>query len=327
MNEFELIRHYFQSSCIEHEDVILGIGDDGAILSVPDGHQLVVSTDTLVAETHFLTTVDPRWVGHKALAANLSDMAAMGATPRWISLALTLPNADITWLSGFCDGFFALAKQHNVALIGGDTTKGPLSITITIQGIVPNNTALRRSGANVGDDIYITGVLGHSHFGLACLLDTNLPVTDEKKVFWQKEHHYREPKVEFSVAARQAIHAALDISDGLCADLSHILMASNVGAVIDVDCLPISPLLLEIESGNQRAVQQRSLISGEEYELCFTAAPSKRNTLMHIAEKTQTKITRIGQITQSKNQLDLVAQGERLDWALDGYDHFKELQQ
>ncbi len=323
----ELIRHYFQSACAEHEDVILGIGDDGAILSVPNDHQLVVSTDTLVAETHFLTTVNPAWVGHKALAANLSDMAAMGATPRWISLALTLPNADVTWLSGFCEGFFALAKQHNVALIGGDTTKGPLSITITIHGTVPNNTALRRSGAKVGDDLYVTGYLGHSHFGLACLLSPDLTLSEENHVFWQKEHHYREPKVAFAVAARSMIHSALDISDGLCADLSHILVASMVGAKIDVDCLPISPQLLEIEKGDRRAVQQRSLISGEEYELCFTADPAHRDTLSAIAKKTQTKITRIGCITASVKQLDLMAQGQPLDWALDGYDHFKESQQ
>lgn len=323
MNEFDLIRRYFQSSTQDRDDVVLGIGDDGAILSVPDGHQLVVSTDTLVAGTHFLTTMPPQWIGHKTLAANLSDMAAMGAKPCWISLALTLPDANVAWLSAFCEGFFALAAKHNVALIGGDTTKGPLSITVTIHGVVPNGKAVRRSGAQVGDDIYVTGTLGDSDAGLSCVLSHPpfLPETEHR--LWCEKHHCRTPRVDFALNARSYMTSALDISDGVVSDLGHILASSHVGANIEVSRLPLSEDLLSFDE-NQETAQKRALRSGEEYELCFTADVRSRSHLMDLAKEHKMPLTCIGTITDEPSILRLMADKTPLNWQLHGFDHFKE---
>lgn len=320
-NEFDLIRDYFARQPVNRRDVALGIGDDCAITEVPDGCQLVVTTDTLVEGTHFLPSASASDVAHKALASNLSDLAAMGAMPAWCSLALTLPDSDEAWVAGFCQGFSALAEHFQVQLIGGDTTRGPRSITMTLHGHVPKGQVLTRSGAQPGDWIYVTGSLGESQAGLAYVLGK--PIVDEARANSLINRHYRaQPRVAAGQALRGIASAAIDISDGLYADLTHILKASDVGAQIEVTRLPISErLLAEVDS--ETAAQKMALTSGEEYELCFTVPEMHRGTLDTALKHSGIKVQRIGQINSNRT-LELVAQGLTLDWTLAGWDHFKE---
>ncbi len=319
--EFDLIRHYFNQQRFQRQDVVLGIGDDAAILSVPADHQLVVTTDTSLAGVHFLEIADPHAIAYKSLASNLSDLAAMGATPTWCSLALTLPSIDEQWLARFCDGLFSLANQYDLQLIGGDTTKGPLSITFTLHGVVPTGKALRRDGASVGDYIYVTGHLGDSAAGLTHILSNTSEYSPEATSLIAA-HYYPTPRIEAGILLRDLASAALDISDGLIADLGHILKASQLGARIDVHDLPISECLLKTAE-NQEAAKVLALTSGEEYELCFTLPPEKKAkteaTLMHSA----IPFSCIGRLTDEKG-IVLMNKSKVLNWELSGWDHFKE---
>ncbi len=319
--EFDLIRHYFTQQSFQRHDVVLGIGDDAAILSVPPDHQLVVTTDTSVAGIHFLDSADPHAIAYKCLASNLSDLAAMGATPTWCSLALTLPSIDESWLTRFCDGLFSLANQYDLQLIGGDTTKGPLSITFTLHGVVPTGKALRRDGASVGDYIYVTGHLGESAAGLTHILSNasehSLEATDLIAA-----HYYPTPRIKAGILLRDHASAALDISDGLIADLGHILKASHLGARIDVHDLPISKCLLK-STENQEAAQVLALTSGEEYELCFTLPPEKKAKTEAILTHSAIPFSCIGRLTDEKG-IVLMNQSKVLNWELSGWDHFKE---
>lgn len=318
--EFDLIGRYFEHQNVKREDVDLAIGDDCALVRVPDGCQLAISTDSLVAGTHFLEDADPKLVAHKALASNLSDLAAMGATPAWVSLALTLPTFDEHWLNQFCEGFFQLAEQYNVQLIGGDTTKGPLSITLTVQGFVPNGQALTRGGAKVGDAIYVTGQLGDSAAGLALLL-TDTPCHDLALSHALKERHFMmTPQVEAGIALRGIASAALDISDGLIADLGHIVKRSGVGAEIYIEQLPLSSELIAFCSTQEQA-QQLALSSGEEYQLCFTVPKHQCIEIESLMMAKGIQVSRIGQLTQSSG-IVLLQQGEPIDWQVSGWDHF-----
>ncbi|MFL7009505.1 thiamine-phosphate kinase [Enterovibrio norvegicus] len=319
-NEFDLIHRYFKAQPVVRKDVVLGIGDDAAVISLPENSQLVVTTDSLVAGTHFLADADPVKVAHKALASNLSDLAAMGAVPAWCSLALTMPSPDEAWLAGFCDGFYKLAEYYNVQLIGGDTTKGPLSITITLQGIVPAGTAIRRDGANAGDWLYVTGNLGDSAAGLDVILSGNAPSTELEETLLNR-HYYSQPRVLAGQALRAVASSALDISDGLAADLSHILKASGVSAVINTEALPVSDALLEYAGCAENAAKM-ALSSGEEYELCFTVPESHRGAIDTALAHTNTPVTCIGQIRHGEG-LQLRWQGQAVDWQLAGWDHFR----
>ncbi len=321
-NEFDLIHRYFKAQPVVRKDVVLGIGDDAAVISLPENSQLVVTTDSLVAGTHFLADADPIKVAHKALASNLSDLAAMGAVPAWCSLALTMPSPDETWLAGFCDGFYKLAEYYNVQLIGGDTTKGPLSITITLQGIVPAGTAIRRDGAKAGDWLYVTGNLGDSAAGLEVILSGNMPRSELEETLLNR-HYYSQPRVLAGQALRAVASSALDISDGLAADLTHILKASNVSAVIDTETLPVSDALLEYTGSAEKAAQM-ALSSGEEYELCFTVPESHRGAVDTALAHTNTPLTCIGQIRHGEG-LQLQWQGQPVDWQLAGWDHFRSV--
>lgn len=319
--EFNLIEKYFSDRQPQRKDVHLALGDDCAILQVPDNVRLAISTDTLVAGTHFLAEANPAWVAHKALASNISDLAAMGATPAWVSMALTLPDIDEAWLAPFCRAFFDLANYYNVQLIGGDTTKGPLSITLTVQGFVPQDKALLRDQAKVGDWIYVTGELGDSKAGLEVILDPtkrSLPFAKEL----EKRHYLSTPRVLVGQALLNLASSAIDISDGLIADLGHILHRSQVGAMIDVHALPLSKELLQF-TGNVTQAQQYALTSGEEYELCFTVPEENKGSLDSALAHTASKVTCIGQI-RPQGIMHLTDQGKQLDWALTGYDHFKE---
>ncbi|MGF1725053.1 thiamine-phosphate kinase [Photobacterium nomapromontoriensis] len=321
-NEFDLIARYFEHQAVKRKDVPLAIGDDCALLEVPSGCQLAVSTDSLVAGTHFLPDADPALVAHKALASNLSDLAAMGATPAWVSLALTLPEPDEAWLGKFCEGFFTLAEYYNVQLVGGDTTKGPLSITLTVHGFVPQGKALTRSGARSGDWIYVTGTLGDSAAGLALLLGQK-QLDDPVLAATLVERHYRaSPRILAGQALRGIASAALDISDGLVSDLGHILKRSGVAAVLEVDKLPLSCELTRFESDTVRA-QQLALSSGEEYELCFTVPELNRGVVDTALVHSGVKATCVGQLRPGSG-ISLLQAGQPVNWQLHGYDHFAE---
>ncbi|MDV5171443.1 thiamine-phosphate kinase [Photobacterium rosenbergii] len=321
-NEFDLIARYFEHQAVKRKDVPLAIGDDCALLEVQEGSQLAVSTDSLVAGTHFLAEADPAWVAHKALASNLSDLAAMGATPAWVSLALTMPEPDEAWLAGFCQGFFALAEYYNVQLVGGDTTKGPLSITLTVHGFVPRGKALTRSGASSGDWIYVTGNLGDSAAGLALLLGQKKVESSALEATLLERHHKAEPRILAGQALRGIASAALDISDGLISDLGHILKRSGVAAEIDVDKLPLSPELEAFEPERDKALRL-ALASGEEYELCFTVPEQNRGAVDTALAHSGVKATCVGQLRPGQG-INLVRNSQPLDWQLHGYDHFAE---
>jgi thiamine-monophosphate kinase len=263
--EFDLIRRYFAVHKPQHRFTQLGIGDDCALLNLPADYQLAVTADTMVENVHFFADVEPELLGHKLLAVNLSDLAAMGAEPFAVTLALTLPKIDHSWLQAFSQGFIQLAQQHQVDLIGGDTTSGPLTLTVQAMGAVPKGKALLRSNAKVGDFIYVTGQLGDAGLGLKIkqgyICDNPAPAL--------ARFNQPQPRVAQGLALRDVAHACIDISDGLAADLGHILEKSAVGASLDWDKLPLSAEV-------QRYIQQSGdwqlpLVAGDDYELCFTA--------------------------------------------------------
>lgn len=260
-NEFDLIRDYFSGRSPFHSETLLGIGDDAALLVVPEGHQLVVSVDTMVEGVHFLPDTDPEALGHKLLAVNLSDLAAMGATPRWATLAITLPEQNPDWLASFSSGLFALAERFQVDLVGGDTTRGPLTLTLQIHGTVPEGEAVRRDGAQVGDLIVVTNQLGAAGYALQQLQQGEMA---------EEIRHTLErpiPQLEAGQILRQQAHAMVDISDGLLADLGHILQQSGVGAEIDLQAIPIHPALYSVALDKQLDF---ALTAGDEYQLCAT---------------------------------------------------------
>ncbi len=235
MSEFDLIRDYFTDVGARRTDVDLGVGDDCALLEVPAGQQLAISIDTLAAGTHFLPDCDPESLGHKSLAVGLSDLAAMGAEPAWATLALTLPDHDPGWIAAFSRGFAALAGAHGVSLVGGDTTRGPLSVTVQVHGLVPAGRAIRRSGAAPGDRVYVSGTLGDAGLALRRILSGE-PVDPVARARLERPT----PRVALGLALRGVASAMIDVSDGLAADLGHILAASGVGAEIDLTALPLS---------------------------------------------------------------------------------------
>ncbi|MDW6001633.1 thiamine-phosphate kinase [Vibrio mangrovi] len=319
--EFSLIDRFFKQRQAQRKDVQLGIGDDCAIVKVPEQVRLAISTDTMVSGTHFLPDANPAWVAHKALASNLSDLASMGATPAWCSLALTLPETDTEWLSQFCDAFFELASYYNIQLIGGDTTRGPLSITLTVHGFVPEDQVLTRQGAKVGDWIYVTGTLGDSKAGLELILSGEQMVHPSGAEL-EKRHYLSSPRVLAGQALLKLASSAIDISDGLAADVQHILECSGVGASIDVSCLPVSKELLQYLGDDIVKAQQYALTSGEEYELCFTVSEGNKGSLESALSHCDTPLTCIGQI-RPQGQWELHDKGKPLAWNLTGYDHFR----
>ncbi|MDE1262769.1 thiamine-phosphate kinase [Vibrio aestuarianus] len=318
--EFNLINRYFSNRQPQRKDVFLALGDDCALVKPPENVRIAISTDTLVAGTHFLIDANPAWVAHKALASNISDLAAMGATPAWVSFALTMPNPDEAWLKPFCDAFFELANYYNIQLIGGDTTKGPLSLTLTVQGFVPQEQALLRSGAKVGDWVYVTGDLGDSKAGLDIILDNAL----RAKPFaleLEKRHYLSTPRILAGQALLNLASAAIDISDGLVSDIKHILERSQVGVSLDVATLPLSQELLQFADSLETA-QQYALTSGEEYELCFTVPEQNKGSIESALAHCGCKVSCIGQI-RPQGTFELHHQGKVLNWQLNGYDHFK----
>lgn len=310
MREFELIDYLLQRQRVARQDVVLGIGDDCALLEIPSGYELAVSIDTLVADVHFAQQQDPYDIGYKALAVNLSDLAAMGADPAWVTVALTLPVIERAWLARFCSGLFDLAEKFGMQLIGGDTTAGPLSMTLQVHGFVPKGKALKRSGAQPGDLIYVTGVLGSA--GLALLLAEQAPAELAQRLLRPT------PQIATGMALRDVATSAIDISDGLAADLSHILARSQVGATLQVDRLPLSETLMTHTSILH--AQQLALSAGDDYELCFTVPPAKVNLLSTLTAGTYT--TCIGIIDKNPGLRLVTNDGSEFNLEKLGYQHF-----
>ena len=318
MNEFELIAQYFTRPARSGGSLRLGVGDDCALLDVPAGETLAISTDMLVEGRHFFEGTDPEALGHKALAVNLSDLAAMGAAPLGFSLALALPAADAGWLEGFARGLFALAEAHGAQLIGGDTTKGPLTLCITVYGSLPADAALRRDAARPGDEIWVSGTLGDARLGLEALqgkrlLDRTLLRPASTRL------HRTEPRVGLGLALRGIAHAAIDVSDGLMGDLAHILELSRVGAVIDADALPCGEALSTQEPALRR---EFALNGGDDYELCFTAPPHQADAVQAAAQAAGVRVTRVGRIVDGSGLQVTDGDGQVLDIPGHSFDHF-----
>jgi thiamine-monophosphate kinase len=315
MDEFQLIRRYFSQGSAARADVKLGVGDDAALLIPPPGCELVATVDSLVADVHFPIDLGSRAVGHRALAVSLSDLAAMGAEPAWALLALTLPEVDEDWLQGFSQGFLALATQHGVALVGGNVARGPLNISVTLQGTVPAGEALTRQGAKPGDIIYVTGHPGDAAAGLK-LLQAGQPDLRDVCV---TRFAFPNPRVAAGIALRGLAGAAIDVSDGLLADLGHLLAASRVGARIEMSSLPMSERLLELH-GRQKGCEL-ALQGGDDYELCFTIPAARTAELAARSQRLACPVTRIGSIEESAGLR--VMDGDReVRIAAYGYRHF-----
>jgi thiamine-monophosphate kinase len=313
--EFDIIRRYFTRP----NSAVLGVGDDAALIEVTPGHQLAISTDMLVSGQHFFADADPLKLGHKSLAVNLSDMAAMGASPRWATLSLALVDANENWLKNFSDGFFALADKYHVALIGGDTTKGPLNICVTIMGEIKPGQALRRDGAKAGDEIWVSGTLGDAALALAAL-QNRLSLTSSELVQCESALYTPQPQVALGVALRGIANSAIDISDGLLADLGHILERSNVGAEIRSDKLPTSPILQSKLS--DPIAQQCLLAGGDDYQLCFTAPLSAHEQVIAVGKGVNVALTCIGRITSATDLKLLDVDNRPMKIHAKGFDHF-----
>jgi thiamine-monophosphate kinase len=319
LSEFDLIKRYFTHSFRQRTDVELGIGDDAALLRVPEGQSLVMSMDTLVEGVHFPVDTTAANIAYKALAVNLSDLAAMGAEPCWMMLALTLSEADENWLNSFSEALGGLAAEHGVALIGGDTTHGPLSVTVQINGLVPQGKALRRSGARPGDLIYVTGTLGDAALGLQLKMNQlamELPLP--RRDYFISRLERPTARVAAGVALRGLVHAAIDISDGLLADLGHILEAGDVAAQIELEQLPVA----EEIKGMSPTWWELPLAGGDDYELCFTVAPQDAEQVKARLAALDCPFTCIGRI-EAGSGVTVLHNGSRVDVsALKGYLHF-----
>lgn len=314
MSEFDLIRRYFRRP-LSH--TLLGGGDDAALIRPAPGNDLVVSVDMLVENVHFLAGTDPQKLGHKALAVNLSDLAAMGAEARWATLAISLPEADEQWLDGFSRGFFRLALEYAVDLIGGDTTRGPLCIAVQVLGEVPSDTALRRDGARPDDDVWISGRLGEAALGLAHLKNI-IHLDGDSAAICLRRLHTPQPRIGLGRALRGIASAAIDVSDGLLSDLGHIAVASGVGAEVMAD-----RVLPQHLHGVERVIAlNAALTGGDDYELCFCAPLAERDAIGAIAQRLQLPLTRIGRIVAGSGVATIDSEGRTLDMATPGFDHF-----
>jgi thiamine-monophosphate kinase len=311
-SEFEIIQRYFKKKM---KQTALGVGDDAAMIHVRNNYQLAISSDMLIENIHFLKNTNPSHLGWKSLAVNLSDIAAMGATPKWATLSISLPKINHAWLKKFSKGFFECADKFGIDLIGGDTTKGPLSISITIMGESKKNEALLRSGAKINDDIWVTGQLGLASMGLANL-QGQLKLPPRIKMKCIRALEIPNPKTFLGSYLSRYANSCIDISDGLIQDLRHILKASKVGASLLLNDIPCEKF---IHTSKQ---YQFVLNGGDDYELLFTAAKKDRTFIKKIAKKTNTPVTMIGNITKKKALNILSEQGKSIKFNPKGFDHF-----
>ena len=320
MDEFRLIERFFRRDS-KSSEVVVGIGDDGAVVKAGTDEQTVLVTDTLVAGVHFPERTAPQDLGYKLLAVNLSDLAAMGATPNWFLLNLVMPDADESWLQGFSTGLFSLAEEYSVELIGGDTARGPLCVSATVGGHVRSGTALRRNGAQAGDQLWVSGTLGDAAIGLD-LLGGVLGASGEDMDYLVGRLNRPKPRIELGLSLGAVATAGIDISDGLLADLGHMLKESGaLGAIVDVSCLPLSPQA--IGACGDSLARQKALTGGDDYEICFTANPAQRSQIEQLRDNCNVKLTCIGSIrtltgialTGIDNQdLTGIKPGYRHDW-------------
>lgn len=315
MNEFDIIKQYFAAKSHQRPDVLVGIGDDAALTTIPANKYLVTTTDSLIVDVHFPRETTPYDIGYKSLAVNLSDLAAMGATPAWVTLALTLPKADPSWLQAFSAGFFSLLNDFNVQLIGGDLTHGPLSITVQAMGFVSAANMMLRKNAKPGDLIFVTGTIGDAGLALQCL-QNNIKVNPDDQAFLLQRLNRPTPQVITGEKLLGHAHAAIDISDGLIADLNHILEQSQVGAQVFVDRIPLSSAL--IHSLSLEAAIELALTAGDDYELCFTLPENQQEILSSLPAQT----TCIGVITKDPGLTLQYQDGKNYYGARAGYEHF-----
>lgn len=318
LSEFQLISSYFTRQSVSRADVALGIGDDAALLRVPAGQCLAVSIDTLVEGVHFLPDIDPADLGYRALAVNLSDLAAMGAQPAWVTLALTVPHVDESWLARFGSGFFELARQYNVQLVGGNTTRGPLSISAQVHGFVPEAQALRRSGAQPGDLIFVTGTLGDAAAGLQAALG-KIALTPAQAQFASERWLRPVPRVAEGLALQGIASACIDISDGLLADLDHVCESSGVGARLQVEKIPVSTIIYPAG----RIDWNLPLSAGDDYELCFTVAPQRRERIEALFHAFDCGVACIGVMETAPGVRCEMDDGRPFVPEKCGYDHFQ----
>jgi thiamine-monophosphate kinase len=313
ISEFDLISR-IRARVLQRADVVLGIGDDAALLQVPPGRELVVTADTLNAGVHFLDAAAPADIGWKSLAVNLSDLAAMGATPAWCTLSLSLPQADESWIDAFLDGFLTLADRHGIGLVGGDTTRGPLSISVTAMGLVEPGSALCRDRAQVGDDVWVTGTLGDAAAALEAMLEGR-----EVSESLRQRLDRPTPRVAAGLRLSALAHACIDVSDGLLADLTHICKGSGVGAELHLMDLPASTELTAAQPADRWRWQA---CGGDDYELCFTASPRNRESIVQVLDFTDVSATRIGRIVAGQGVRAFDAEMQEWQPPSRGYEHF-----
>lgn len=319
LSEFEIIKAFFAKQQVNTELVPVGIGDDAAVINTSSDEQLLIAVDTLNIGVHFPEQTSAFDIGYKALAVNLSDIAAMGGVPKWFTLAMSLPEANHDWLAAFTEGLSALARQYQLSLVGGDTTRGPLSITIQIAGIVPRGRSLQRCGARVDDDIYVSGTLGDAAAALQICQHqlSGDSLTNERLL---QRLNRPAPRVNLGIALRDIATACIDISDGLAADLGHILEVSGVGAEIKLASLPRSGALAALSSDSAQ-IQDWQLYGGDDYELCFTAPVVQRERVAALSQAQRCAITRIGKIIREPGLFRQEEAGHE-PVVIRGYDHF-----
>ena len=320
LSEFEIIRRFFSHPA---RNAVLGVGDDAAIVRARPGYEWVMTTDMLVAGRHFARDADPRKLGHKALAVNLSDIAAMGGRPRWATLAIALPRVDARWLAAFMRGFMRLARRHGVDLVGGDTTRGPLNICVEVVGEVPRGRALRRDGARPGDDVWVSGTLGDAALALAA---RRLGLRRRERLLLTQKLDAPTPRIGLGEALRGVARSAIDVSDGLVADLGHICERSRVAAVVGLERLPCSAIMKKHR--DRPAARAALLAGGDDYELAFTAGRAHRERIAAIARRLRLKLARIGRIVRQRRETPRVtvldASGRPIPLRRGGYEHFSD---
>lgn len=319
LSEFDIIKEFFNRHSVNTDLVPVGIGDDAAVINTSSDEQLLISVDTLNIGVHFPQQTTAFDIGYKALAVNLSDIAAMGGVPKWFTLAMSLPDANRDWLAAFSEGLSMLATQYELELVGGDTTRGPLSITIQIAGTVPRGQSLQRRGARVDDDIYVTGSLGDAAAALMICQDQLAADNDVRTRLLQRLNQ-PVPRVKVGNALRGVANACIDVSDGLAADLGHILEASGVGAELIIMQLPRSEAMSQL-GVDDTMMQDWQLYGGDDYELCFTAAESQRENILKRGQMSQCPITRIGKIIREPGLFHNDA-AQHKPMLIRGYDHF-----
>jgi thiamine-monophosphate kinase len=316
--EFDLIDRFFSDLTIVPDSVKCGIGDDAAVIDIPADKELLVSVDTLVEGSHFLASTKAFDVGYKSLAVNISDIAAMGGEAHWATLALTLPDINEDWLRGFADGFAELANEFKLSLIGGDTTVGPLSITVQIMGTVEKGKSVRRSTARPGDLVYVSGSLGAA--GLACrnLLDESSELSVPQYCF--DRLHRPRPRAELGPYLCKWASSAIDISDGFAADIGHVLKASNVSAAIRLDEVPVCEAIKKIS--DKDLIWQLALAAGDDYEICFTLPAENRTEFEEVTDVLDYPLSCVGEIAEGEGLKYLQKDGQELAIRLEGFEHF-----